>query len=638
MLQSFSGRFGSFILGDISPPSPVREAPREGATASARMQAASSSSAGMGERPVPKPAEGLQLQCKFSSPAYGGVPVAKRSPHRQMRCTTCNQTLDDEEPMLKCHVCSSWMHDTCVEVLRIGQIWKADMCLDCQQTMNKQLKVIRAQEKRKAKHFDPDQWFSDFKASVEAGADHGATRNRDLNEVEIALARALISGLHAYKDNRPASTTDGDTANTDDLREQPGEPTPIATATGPFIGEPPQTAASSAAPADDPPSSRQDADRQPQEEMSQASLGQRTGLREERDTRPPQGQGDTQPVHRPASLHSSRSDQREERMSAIEHTMSSVEDKLNSLIQAIQSGALGSSDLRGPPPKAQPEQAQEGYERSPGYRRQTTPPQSTSNKVPYKANPQGSSDPSGAPKAAVPSPAYQVPEDSIWNQSYLAKALQTMKEADFAQLKFASGANKPVEYEKWVVRMDTTTHAQHTEIGLYWKRVVDCAQKSYAKYIKDVSYTRNCISPEERLPRNVIEERIESRLHMILNAVVPPCVVRQCDDKPDVSCALIMYRTMVHAGPASKEDVAQMLDILTRPRTYEVRKLQDAMIQFRYARTRLQKYGHTEPEPRQLFETLKMAAYSLTAKDPEFSFRFQLYLTQHSSVNGLVGL
>ena len=409
------------VLGDTSPPSTVQEAPREGAAASARRQAASSSSAGMGERPIPQPAEGLQLQCKFSSPAYGGVPVAKRSPHRQIRCTTCNQTLDEEEPMFKCHVCSSWMHDTCVEVLRIGQTWKADMCLDCQQTMTKQLKVIRAQEKRKAKRFDPDQWFPDFKVSVEAGADYGATRNRDLNEVEIALARALISGLHAYKDNRPASTTDGDTANTDDLREQPGEPTPIATAKGPFIGEPPQTAASSAAPADDPQSNRQDADRQPQQGTDQTFLGQRTGAREERDTRPYQGQGDAQPVHRAASLHSSRSDQREERMSAIEHTMSSVEDKLNSLIQAIQSGALGSSDLRGPPPKAQPEQAQEGYERSPGYRRQTTPPQSTSNKVPYKANLQGSSDPSGAPKAAVPSPAYQVPDNVLSDNAMISQ-------------------------------------------------------------------------------------------------------------------------------------------------------------------------------------------------------------------------
>ena len=58
-----------------------------------------------------------------------------------------------------------------------------------------------------------------------------------------------------------------------------------------------------------------------------------------------------------------------------------------------------------------------------------------------------------------------------------------------------------------------------------------------------------------------------------------------------------------------------MMDILTKPRTYELSKLQDAMIQFRYARSRLRKYGHDEPEPSQLFETLKAAATALTEKD-----------------------
>ena len=79
-----------------------------------------------------------------------------------------------------------------------------------------------------------------------------------------------------------------------------------------------------------------------------------------------------------------------------------------------------------------------------------------------------------------------------------------------------------------------------------------------------------------------------------------------------------------------------MLDILTKPKTYELRKLQDAMIQFRYARTRLKKYGHTEPEPRQMFETLKAAATSLVEKDKDFSFLFRHYIMKHSSVNGLV--
>ena len=79
-----------------------------------------------------------------------------------------------------------------------------------------------------------------------------------------------------------------------------------------------------------------------------------------------------------------------------------------------------------------------------------------------------------------------------------------------------------------------------------------------------------------------------------------------------------------------------MMDILTKPRVVELSKLHDAMIQFRYARSRLRKYGHTEPEPSQLFETLKVAASALTEKDQELQFRFQHYLMKHSSVNGLV--
>ena len=141
MLQTFGGRLGRLILGD-TPHSPMQEVKREQATVSAKAHAASSTSAGMGERPTPQPADGLLS--KYPSPIYEGVPVAQRPPHQQIRCMTCNQTLEDEQQMVKCHVCSSWMHDTCVETLRIGQSWKAEMCLNCQQVITKQFKVISA--------------------------------------------------------------------------------------------------------------------------------------------------------------------------------------------------------------------------------------------------------------------------------------------------------------------------------------------------------------------------------------------------------------------------------------------------------------------------------------------------------------
>ena len=122
---------------------------------------------------------------------------------------------------------------------------------------------------------------------------------------------------------------------------------------------------------------------------------------------------------------------------------------------------------------------------------------------------------------------------------------------------------------------------------------------------------------------------------MMLNYVIPQTIIRQCDDLGDVTCAQILYRTVVFARPASKEDCLQMMDILTKPKVIALSKLYDAMIQFRFARSRL-KYGHAEPEPSQLFETLKVAASALTEKEPELQFRFQHYLMKHSSVNGLV--
>ena len=142
--------------------------------------------------------------------------------------------------------------------------------------------------------------------------------------------------------------------------------------------------------------------------------------------------------------------------------------------------------------------------------------------------------------------------------------------------------------------------------------------------------------PDENLPRTQIETRIELRLKMMLTNTIPQSISSQCEDRPEVTCAQMLYRTVVYAGPASKEDVHKLMDILTRPRTVELGKLYDVLIQFRYARTRLKKYGYREPEPSQLFETLRGLLTTLTSKDVEPQFAFQLYITTHASINGSV--
>ena len=80
----------------------------------------------------------------------------------------------------------------------------------------------------------------------------------------------------------------------------------------------------------------------------------------------------------------------------------------------------------------------------------------------------------------------------------------------------------------------------HPAIGIYWGRATTSAETAYQQYPKDLSYTRVRVSPTEVMARTSIEERIESRLKMMLDNVVPPTIIRQCDDRDDVSCAQIL--------------------------------------------------------------------------------------------------
>ena len=180
----------------------------------------------------------------------------------------------------------------------------------------------------------------------------------------------------------------------------------------------------------------------------------------------------------------------------------------------------------------------------------------------------------------APSPAYQKPDEGIWEQSYLSKALQNMKDSEVPKLKLLSTSDKPQEYEKWLHLISTTMKGLHPEIGNYWLRVCESAETVYQRYLKDLSHTRVSLLPNEDLARTSIETRIESRLKMMLTNTIPQSILRQCEDKPDVTCSQILYRTIVYAGPASKEDIHRLMDVLTRPKMVELGKLYDGLIQF----------------------------------------------------------
>ena len=66
------------------------------------------------EPPVPKPP--VRRPSTRRPPVYEGVPVAQRPNHQQIGCMTCGQSLELHQRQFTCHVCLSWIHDTCVEI------------------------------------------------------------------------------------------------------------------------------------------------------------------------------------------------------------------------------------------------------------------------------------------------------------------------------------------------------------------------------------------------------------------------------------------------------------------------------------------------------------------------------------------
>ena len=77
------------------------------------------------------------------------------------------------------------------------------------------------------------------------------------------------------------------------------------------------------------------------------------------------------------------------------------------------------------------------------------------------------------------SPAYMKPDEGIWDQSYLSKALQMMKDSEMAKLRLPATCNKPLEYEKWLLNVNTTMKGLHPEIGNYWSRVSSSAVPAF---------------------------------------------------------------------------------------------------------------------------------------------------------------
>ena len=118
-----------------------------------------------------------------------GVPQVRRPRLRQVGCETCCLRLEQYQRLLQCHGRRNWIHEGCVEQLDIGTSWHADMCLTCKFKATRMLRVVSAVELSQGHSWNQDDWFVTLLNQLSEGSGYGASRNKDLNELEICMAK-----------------------------------------------------------------------------------------------------------------------------------------------------------------------------------------------------------------------------------------------------------------------------------------------------------------------------------------------------------------------------------------------------------------------------------------------------------------
>ena len=127
--------------------------------------------------------------------------------------------------------------------------------------------------------------------------------------------------------------------------------------------------------------------------------------------------------------------------------LTALEQAVSRMCQALEVKGLHLLEPIGPPPKERPEYAEIPYQKYPAHRKAPSPsaflrahphpywpPASNvppervgmlrSDRQIPRAKAHENPEPPGVHRSTILPPAYQVPEEGIWNQYYLSKALQ----------------------------------------------------------------------------------------------------------------------------------------------------------------------------------------------------------------------
>ena len=138
-----------------------------------------------------------------------GVPQARRHRLRQISCETCCLRVENYHHLLKCCGCRNWVHEGCLEVLDIGTPWHADVCLTCNFQVTRMLRVVNAVEFSQGHRWNQYEWFETLQHKLSVGIGYGISGNKDMNELEFFMAKAILNGLRYRKDPIEVTPTAG---------------------------------------------------------------------------------------------------------------------------------------------------------------------------------------------------------------------------------------------------------------------------------------------------------------------------------------------------------------------------------------------------------------------------------------------
>ena len=69
-----------------------------------------------------------------------------------------------------------------------------DVCLTCKFKVTRMLRVVSAVEFNRGHRWNQDEWFETLQHMLSVGIGYGVSRNKDKNELEFLMAKAIMNG------------------------------------------------------------------------------------------------------------------------------------------------------------------------------------------------------------------------------------------------------------------------------------------------------------------------------------------------------------------------------------------------------------------------------------------------------------